>query len=288
MALRHVGGPAFPLGIQIGQRIDGRDARSQGVVGPRQQLRPPGRNAGPRVQQRHVGFPPVERRVQDRQVGDLQGDDHQAGSGGNEHDRRGCRAGRNREPEGEHRGPGDGEGRRNAALLERPQQQHVAEEGDPQPGDQLREQDRGSLGGKHLVTPPVIGDGAGYEPEHPVHAPVHPPCQPAADLAGHDQGPDDAGPCREHERERRRRRPPSGQRAGPPWGSPWTVGGYAEPTEARAAAGPRGCRSAAWPGRASPREAGLMDAFAPEAGRGRPAAPRRRPGRGREGKTAGR
>ena len=201
MALRHVGGPAFPLGIQIGQRVDGRDARSQGIVGPRQQLRPPGRDAGPRVQQRHVGFPPVERRVQDRQVGDLQGDDHQAGSGGDEHDRRGCRAGRNREPEGEHRGPGDGEGRRNAALLERPQQQHVPEEGDRQPGDQLREQGRRGLGREHQVTPLMLMDGAGYQLEHPVHAPVRPPCQPAADRAGHDQGPDDAGPRREHERQ---------------------------------------------------------------------------------------
>ena len=72
VALRDVGRPALPPLVQVGQRVDRRHARSERVMGAGQQFRSPGRHAGPRVEQRHLGLPPVERGVQRRQVGDLQ------------------------------------------------------------------------------------------------------------------------------------------------------------------------------------------------------------------------
>jgi hypothetical protein len=61
MALGEVGRPALPVLVQAGQRVDRRGARAQSVVSAGQQLRPPGRDTGPRVQQRHVVLAPVER-----------------------------------------------------------------------------------------------------------------------------------------------------------------------------------------------------------------------------------
>src|SRR6516162_11937086 len=90
MALRHVRGPAFPPGVQLGQRIERRYARAERVVRAREQFRAPVRDTSPGVEQRDLGLPPVEGGIERRQVADLQGDHDQAGGRG-EKDYRGRR-----------------------------------------------------------------------------------------------------------------------------------------------------------------------------------------------------
>src|SRR5262249_22804545 len=113
-----------------------------------------------------------------------------------------------------------------AARFERPQQQPKPDEGGPEPGGELGEQDRRRLGGEHPVTPPVFGDGTGHQPEGPVNGPVYPPGQPAPDRAGHDQRADDTGPRREHQHDAERCSYPTAQERHHHEFSP-TVNGYA-------------------------------------------------------------
>ncbi len=123
VALGHVRGPSFPLGVQVRHRVDGGHTRAQPVVGAGQQLRPPGRHPGPGVQQRDLSLAPVERRVQGGQVGDLQGDDDQAGGGGQKHQHRRDRALGYVEAQGEQGRAGRDEGGGRPMGFERPQQQ---------------------------------------------------------------------------------------------------------------------------------------------------------------------
>ena len=165
---------------------------------PRQQFRAPGRNTAPRVQQRHLGFPPVERRVQRRQVGDLQRDDHQTGRRGQEHDHRRHRSGWHGEAQGEQRGPGVDEGGHHATGGERPQHEGEPDIGNSQPYGQLEHQDRRCLRGEQPVTVFVFGDVLDRQVVGTVDNPVHVPCQPAGDQPRHNQRPDDAGTRQEH------------------------------------------------------------------------------------------
>ena len=125
MAFRHVGRPALPSGVQIGQGVEGGHARPEGVVGSSQQFGTPGGDTGPGVEQRHLGLPAVEGPVQGRQVGDLQRDDDQAGRGGDVDNDLGSAARRDREPEGEQRRARECERRCDAARYERPEQERV-------------------------------------------------------------------------------------------------------------------------------------------------------------------
>ena len=199
MALGHVGGPALPLGVQVGHGVDGGYARAQRVVGAGQQFRPPRRHPGPGVQQRDVGLPAVERPVQSGQVSDLQGENDQPGRGGQEHHHRRSCARRHVETKREQRGAGRDEGRRRAVRLERPQQQREAQVDRAQPGDKLAQQDRGPLHGQQPVPAPEVVDAPDGHLEDAVDAPVGEPGQPAAYRPGHDQRSDHAGPDHQHQ-----------------------------------------------------------------------------------------
>ena len=106
VALGDVGRPPLPLGEEAGQVVDGADE----LVAD-QELGPPGRGPGPALEQGDQRLAAVVGRVQGGQVGDLEGDQHQAGAGGDEVDHPGPRCVAEGEAEGEHRGPGLGEGR---------------------------------------------------------------------------------------------------------------------------------------------------------------------------------
>src|SRR5215469_13219569 len=78
MALADVSGPPLPVCVQVRQRVDSGYAGAECVMRAREQLWSPARKACPGVQQSYPGLPPVELRVQRRQIGDLQGDSDDA------------------------------------------------------------------------------------------------------------------------------------------------------------------------------------------------------------------
>src|SRR5258708_35545485 len=82
MTLGDVRREPLPLSEEVRERVDRRRARSQCVVGPGEEFWSPGRDACPGVQQRDVGFAPVEGRIEGRQVRDLQREDEQTGQPG--------------------------------------------------------------------------------------------------------------------------------------------------------------------------------------------------------------
>jgi hypothetical protein len=116
---------------------------------------------------------------------------------------------------------------------ERPQQQRIADVEDPQPGHQLGEQDGGRLRGKHLVTPPMVGDAAGDHAKHRVDAPVNPACQPATRRTGHDKRANEAAPRGKHEQGADNRDHQTGSKRHH-HGISSTVDGHDEPTEVSA------------------------------------------------------
>ncbi len=195
MALRQVGGPAFPPLIQVGQGIDRRRPRAQRVVRAGQQFGAPGGHSGPRVQQRHLVLAPVELRVQRRQVGDLQRDRDERRGRGEIGDRllRGSHVGavgsEHRRTRKVERGP-------QAFGGERPHQQHEPQVEERQPGEQLGHQDGRRLPGEPPVAALVVGHRGRHHVVDTIHDLVHPPGQPAADQPRHDDRHDHGSPRR--------------------------------------------------------------------------------------------
>ena len=81
VAFGDVGRPPLPLGEQAGQVVDAADQ----LVAD-EELGPPGRRAGPALEQGDQCLAAVVGGVQGGQVGDLEGDQDQAGPGGHEVD----------------------------------------------------------------------------------------------------------------------------------------------------------------------------------------------------------
>jgi hypothetical protein len=205
VALGDVGRPLLPLGVQLREVVDDVD----GLV-PAQDLGPPRGRARAALQHRHERLAPVERGVERREVGDLQRDHDQAGESGEHVDgrRRGLA------------GPGEAEREeRRARLLERRQKRHVldrvedqrvAEQERRDPGHEQRQQRDGALEDEDVVLLVVVvepvGDQQEQSPDRPPDVRRDPRRQAARDhqrvehpdpRADHGGDPDDAtGPPR--------------------------------------------------------------------------------------------
>src|ERR1700722_20060825 len=77
MTLGHLTRPDLPVRIQLGQGIVDSHQLMAG-----QQFPSPGRYAGAALEHRHQWLATTERGVEGRQIGDLEGDDHDPGSTG--------------------------------------------------------------------------------------------------------------------------------------------------------------------------------------------------------------
>ena len=133
-------------------------------MGPGEQLRPPGRLAGPNRQERHVGLAAVEGVVERRKIGDLQRDDDQARRRGQKIDRHSASPARGGEPKGQQRGARLPQCPAELAGL-RPQQERETEEVEEEPAPQLGSQDHRGVDGA-VPAPALVRRG--HAPGQPV------------------------------------------------------------------------------------------------------------------------